>query len=390
MKHNSFPKPSPSHNFDLSSYDTLIRETKQNIKRLKQELQSEQNTLLNSTHPHITSPTTIFDLPPSTTHTKSITLTEPNEHITTRKQLQSLTSENTELKLKLSTSLQQLQEVLTIVHEIKTQKNQIEYALHTLHSEYKNNYMKIKTTIEQLETQCTMNDAYMKLQHENETLKRELNTIMNENMQMKYALYNSNSNNINEVSQYNNNNNNLNDGSYTLHNLKKTNETLLAKNVSLENDLNETKDNYMQLNTLYNEVLSENENALNKVTYLFEEINNMKIEMDKLSQGYNADSNCCNDNNMNNERLCVEMQNISERNGELIEENKYLNNTVKEMISNNNELNKAIEQLTTRLHEVNVANTELATQNEMLHKQIELLQQQQQLQQHEILTSIKP
>ena len=176
-------KHSPPHNFDLSSYDNLIRETKQNIHRLKQELQSEQNTLLNSTHPHITSLTTIFDLPPSTTtnaHTKSITLTEPNEHITTRKQFQSLTSENTELKLKLSTSLQQLQEVLTIVHEIKTQKNQIEYALHTLHSEYKNDYMKIKATIEQLETQCTMNDAYMKLQHENETLKRELNTITND------------------------------------------------------------------------------------------------------------------------------------------------------------------------------------------------------------------
>ena len=380
MKHNSFPKPSPPHNFDLSSYDSLINETKQNIQRLKQELQSEQNTLLNSTHPHITSPTTIFDLPPSTT-IKSITLTEPNEHITTRKQLQSLTSENTELKLKLSTSLQQLQDVLTIVQELKTQKNQIEYALHTLHSEYKNDYMKIKTTIEQLEPQCTMNDAYMKLQHENETLKHELNTIMNEHMQMKYALYNSNSNiNINNINEINNNNNN------DLHNLKKTNETLLAKNASLENDLNETKDNYMQLNTLYNEVLSENENALNKVTYLFEEINNMKIEMDKLSQRYNTDSN----SNNTNERLCLEMQNITERNGQLIEENKYLNNTVKEMISNNNELNKAIEQLTTRLHEVNIANTELATQNEMLHKQIELLQQQQQLQQHEILTSIKP
>jgi chromosome segregation ATPase len=215
----------------------------------------------------------------------------------------------------------------------------------------------------------------MKLQHENETLKRELNTITNENMQMKYALYNSNSNNINEV----NNNNDL-------HNLKKTNETLLAKNASLENDLNETKDNYMQLNTLYNEVLSENENALNKVTYLFEEINNMKIEMDKLSQGYNTNSN----SNNTNERLCLEMQNITQRNEQLIEENKYLNNTVKEMISNNNELNKAIEQLTTRIHEVNGVNMELTTQNEMLHKQIELLQQQQQLQQHEILTSIKP
>lgn len=386
MKHNSFPKPSPPHNFDLSSYDSLINETKQNIQRLKQELQSEQNTLLNSTHPHITFPTTIFDLPPSTTtntHTKSITLTEPNEHITTRKQFQSLTSENTELKLKLSTSLQQLQDVLTIVQELKTQKNQIEYALHTLHSEYKNDYMKIKTTIEQLEPQCTMNDAYMKLQHENETLKHELKTIMNEHMQMKYALYNSNSNN-NNINEINNNNNN------DLHNLKKTNETLLAKNASLENDLNETKDNYMQLNTLYNEVLSENENALNKVTYLFEEINNMKIEMDKLSQRYNTDSNSNSNSNNTNERLCLEMQNITERNEQLIEENKYLNNTVKEMISNNNELNKAIEQLTTRLHEVNIANTELATQNEMLHKQIELLQQQQQLQQHEILTSIKP
>ena len=376
MKHNSFPKPPPSHNFDLSSYDSLIRETKQNIERLKQELQAEQGNVNTSYHTALENSNVNANV-----NVKSLTLTEPNEHISTRTRpiindqhevlndaIRSLTAENKELKTKLSTSLQQLQEVLALVQELKHQKNKLEHALHTMHSEYKADYNEVKSAVEQIERELTMNEAYVQLQRENESMKCELNEVVNENLQMKHALYASTSNsaNMNELPQYDSGNN-VDDNSYALHHLRKANETLLAKNVSLENDLNETKDNYMRLNTLYNEVLSENENALSKVTFLFEEINNMKVEMDKLSQqGCNS-----------SDRLCSEMQSLSERNKELNEENKYLHNTVKEMISNNGELSKAIQQLTTQLQQVKAANAELATQNEMLHRQVELLQQQQ-------------
>ena len=74
-------------------------------------------------------------------------------------------------------------------------------------------------------------------------MKPELNDVINENFQTKGALYTSTSNstntNMKELTQYDNNNidklphydnNHVDYNSYTLHHLKKTNETLQAKN----------------------------------------------------------------------------------------------------------------------------------------------------------------
>jgi hypothetical protein len=74
--------------------------------------------------------------------------------------------------------------------------------------------MTIKSAIEQIERELTMDEAWMKLQHGNELMKPELNDVINENLQMKCTLYTSTSNstntNMNELPQYDNN-------LYTLH-----------------------------------------------------------------------------------------------------------------------------------------------------------------------------
>ena len=427
------------HNLDLSEYDKLIYETKQNIKRIKQDLQNETKynnikhndsnifNAINTSHYSIQN-NNLFDTPNTTdiqsenifkqrskrnsarepiyitnanntnitnnsvnSHFKSITLTEPNEFLNNRvnnkntrtakstrkvcdedqykKVISKLTSENKELKTRLIYSLNQLQDIISVINEIKSQKTNIELSLQNIQNEYKNDYVKISNEIAQIENDSTLNEEYIKLKSENESMKLELNKTIKENLQIKYTLFKSNITTA-ELSQTNN------DSTYQLNNLKKTNEALIAKNISLENDLTETKENFIQLNALYNDVISENENALNKITLLVNEINKLKVDMDKLTQEHN--------NSNDIELLRKEMEIINNKNELLNEENKTLNNNVQEMIKNNSELNNAIEMLTNQVNELKKVNYEIGEQNEMLLRQIELIKQQQLLQQQEL------
>ena len=427
------------HNLNLSEYDKLIFETKQNIQRIKQDLQNEPkyNNLkhndsnifnaINTSHYNIQN-NNLFDTPNTTdiqsdnlfkqrskrnleleptyitnannmnitnnsvnSHLKSLTLTEPNEFINNRinnkntrsskssrkvfdddkyrRIISKLTTENKELKTRLIYSLNQLQDIISVINEIKSQKTNIELSLQNIQNEYKNYHIKISNEIAQIENDSTLNEEYIKLKNENESLKLELNKTIKENLQIKYTLFKSNITTA-ELSQTNN------DSTYELNNLKKTNETLIAKNISLENDLTETKDNFMQLNALYNDVFSENENALNKITLLVNEINKLKIDMDKFTQEHN--------NNNDIEVLRKEIEIINNNNELLSEENKTLNNNVQEMIKNNGELNNAIEMLTNQVNELKKVNYEIGEQNEMLLRQIELIKQQQLLQQQKL------
>ena len=340
------------HNLDLSEYDKLIYETKQNIQRIKQDLKNEtkynnikhnDSNILNAinTSHYSTQNNNLFDTPNTTdiqsdnifrqrskrnsvrepiyitnssntnitdnsvnSHLKSMTFTEPTEFISNRmnnknsrtakstrkvcdnddkyrKVISKLTNENKELKTRLIYSLNQLQDIIGVLHEIKSQKSNIELSLQNIQNEYKNDYIKISNEIAQIENDSTLNEEYIQLKKENESIKLELNKTIKENLQIKYTLFKSNITTA-ELSQTNN------DSIYQLNNLKKTNEALVAKNISLENDLTETKENFMQLNVLYDNVISENENALNKITFLVNEINKLKIDMDKLTKEHNS------------------------------------------------------------------------------------------------------
>ena len=432
------------HNIDLSEYDKLIYETKQNIKRVKNDLKNEKkyediqhnndNNVFNAinishyttTHGGYNS-NNIFDTPNKTpihqeklfqynSHTqnrskrnsdrealyinnnnnndnssvnsymKSVALTEPNEAINTRgnnniriakstkkvsdneiklrKVIDKLTNENKELKTRLCYTLNQINEIVNMLNEIKSQKNELELSLQQIQSEYKNNYINIITQLEQIETNENINEDYLKLKSENESMKLELNKIIKENIQIKYTLFKSNINYSNEQQQSQINN----DSSFHLNNLKKTNESLIAKNNSLEQDLTETKENFMQLNMLYNDVISENENALNKITLLVNEINKLKNGMNKLLQERDDSENG---------KYRKENEMLSIQNERLNEENINLNENIMEMIKTNNELNKVIEMLQQQGNELNKKNCEIEKQNEFLVKQIEMFKQQQ-------------